>query len=84
MEPTTELQTQAAQELPTENPDSVIITCPMECATHGWTPGNTYSTDPMYKTIEGARDANGYNIHVMSPLRGRSVWLGSTDYKLNN
>lgn len=84
MTETTQPQTTAAADLPTENPSSVIITCPMACELHGWSLNHAYDTDPVYKQIEGARDDNGYNIYVTSPLRQRSVWLSTNEYKLIN
>lgn len=74
--------TEVAPELPIENPDSVIITCPLACQLHGWTLGANYPTLSRYKQIDGARDANGYNIYVMSVARGNEVWLSSSEYKL--
>lgn len=68
--------------MPEYNPDSVKITCPLECARHGWTVGAVYNTIPRFKKIEGARDANGLTIYVMSLNWNEPVWLGSTDYQL--
>ena len=82
MSTTTELKTDVAPELPTENPEHVIITCPLLCKTHGWTLGSTYPTVKRYRQIEGFRDANGYCIYVLSVSWNNPVQLFSNNYKL--
>lgn len=82
MNPETVTNQEAAPELPTENPDYVRVTCPIACDLHGWTLNESYPTVPLYKELDGYRDANGFNIYVQSVKWNRPVYLSSIEYSL--
>lgn len=68
--------------LPIQNPDEVILICPLTAAQH-CLPLNA-PVKVIRKEIEGARDANGLCIWVMSNAQTgkRPEWLSSNMYKL--
>lgn len=70
------------EQQPTHNPDSIIMADGPHCGVHGWTAGNSYATVPFYRTIDGPRDSNGYNIYVQSSKYNRAVYLSDIEYSL--
>lgn len=77
----TEINTAVAPEPPRQNPATVIVTCPIACAVHGWTPGACYNTIPVDHSVDAFRDSNGFNIYVESVFWKRPVWLSTNEYK---